>query len=273
MSNRFVGIFLVGCLIATLRGPVVQAQQQQPRVEFEVAVITSARAGAQGNSFEIAPGGERFTATNAPLRVLIMMAYGVADWQVSGGPGWMNSKYFDIEAKPERPASRDQIFQMLRSLLSDRFQLKLHEETRDVPVYVLANPGKAYGLHQNRSGDNLRVETGEKGQILFHSFTMAQLAHYLSLRLRCEVSDKTALTGSYDFELLLKSDWPSPGDTAATGPTGDSARPSLADAVQDQLGLRLQMQKMPSDAEDAFGHTYNRCSRAAIRKLVLACKT
>ena len=179
MSSRFVGIFLIGCLIGIFQGPSALAQQQTPRVEFEVAVIKPARAGAQGNFFEIARGGERFTATNAPLRVLIMMAYGVADWQVSGGPGWMNSEYFDIEAKPERPASREQIFQMLQSLLSDRFQLKLHKETREVPVYVLAASGKAYGLHENPSGDSPRVEKGEKGQVVFHSFPMAQLARYL----------------------------------------------------------------------------------------------
>jgi uncharacterized protein (TIGR03435 family) len=225
MSSRFVGIFLVGCVLA---------QQQTPRVEFEVAVIKPARAGAQGNFFEIAPGGERFTATNAPLRVLIMMAYGVADWQVSGGPGWMNSEYFDIEAKPEHPASREQIFQMLQSLLSDRFQLKLHKETREVPVYILAETGKAYGLHENRAGETPRVERGEKGQIVFHSFPMVQFARYLSLRLRRDVSDKTTLPGSYDFELSLTSETPSPGD--------------ITDAVQDQLGLRLQMQKASSDA-------------------------
>ena len=226
MSNRFVGIFLVVCLSAL-------AQQQTPRVAFEVAVIKPARAGAQGNFFEIAPGGEKFTATNAPLRPLIMMAYGVADWQVSGGPGWMNSEDFDIEAKPERPASREQIFQMLRSLLSDRFQLKLHKETREVPVYILAAAGKTYGLHENRSGDNPRVDRGEKGQVVFNSFPMTQLARYLSLRLRHDVIDKTTLAGNYDFELLF-TETPSPGD--------------ITDAVQDQLGLRLQQQKAPSEA-------------------------
>jgi uncharacterized protein (TIGR03435 family) len=248
MSNPFVGVFLVACLIGALPGPSALAQQQTPRAEFEVAVIKPARAGAQGNFFEIAPGGERFTATNAPLRVLIMMAYGVADWQVSGGPGWMNSTYFDIEAKPEHPGSREQIFQMLRSLLSDRFQLKLHKETREVPVYILAAAGKAYGLHENRSGDNPRVEKGEKGQIVFHSFPMAQLARYLSLRLRHEVTDKTMLPGSYDFELLFTPDMPSPSDVTTTTPPGDSSRPSLPDAVEDQLGLRLQLQKALSDA-------------------------
>jgi uncharacterized protein (TIGR03435 family) len=247
MSNRFVDIFLVGCLIGTFHGPSAPAQQQTPQVEFEVAVIKPARAGAQGNFFEIKPGGERFTATNAPLRVLIMMAYGVADWQLSGGPRWMNSAGFDVEAKPERPASREQIFLMLRSLLSDRFQLKLHKETREVPLYILAEAGKAYGLSENRSGDSPRVERGEKGQIVFHSFQMAQLARYLSLRLRHDVVDKTALKGSYDFELLFTPDTPSPSDITTTGPPADSRGPSLPDALQDQLGLRLQLQKASSD--------------------------
>jgi uncharacterized protein (TIGR03435 family) len=233
MSNRFVSIFLMGCVIGTFRGPIAQAQPQTPRVEFEVAVIKPAKTGAQGNSFEIPPGGEQFTATNAPLKVLIMMAYGVADWQVSGGPSWMNSACFDIEAKPEHPAGREQIFQMLRSLLSDRFQLKVHKETREVPLYILAQAGKTYGLHENRSGDRLRVDRGEKGQIVFHSFPMAQLARYLSLRLRRDVVDKTMLTGNYDFELLFADDMPSPGD--------------ITDAVRDQLGLQLQVQKASSD--------------------------
>ncbi len=247
MRNRRAEIFLLGCLVGVAGGRNALAQQPPSRLEFEVAVIKPARAGAQGNFFEIPPGGERFTATNAPLRVLIMMAYGVADWQVSGGPGWMNSKYFDIEAKPEHPTSREQIFQMLRSLLSDRFQVKLHRETREVPRYVLTESGKTDGLHENRSGDGPRVERGEKGQIVFHSFPMAQLARYLSLRLRSDVADKTMLAGRYDFELLFTTDTPSPGDTTTTGPPGDSGRPSLVDAMQDQLGLRLQLQKGVSE--------------------------
>jgi uncharacterized protein (TIGR03435 family) len=223
-NNRLVGIFLIAGLI----GPSVLAQS------FEVAVIKPARPGAQGSSFEIPPGGERFTATNTPLRPLIMMAYGVADWQVSGGPGWINSEDFDIEAKPEQPASREQIFQMLRSLLSDRFQLKSHKETREVSVYILTAAGKASGLHENPSGDSPRVERRENGQIAFHGFSMAQLAHYLSLRLRNEVTDKTMLTGNYDFELLFTPEIPSPND--------------ITDAVQDQLGLRFQQQKASADA-------------------------
>ncbi len=221
MNNRVAAVFLVACLI----GPSVLAQ------DFEVAVIKPAKPGAQGSFFEIPPGGERFTATNTPLRVLVMMAYGVADWQVSGGPGWMNSENFDIEAKPDHPATREQIFQMLRSLLSDRFQLKLHKETREVPTYTLTVTGKANGLHESRSGDNPRVEKSENGQTIFHSFTMAQFTHYLSLRLRREVTDKTTLSGSYDFELSFTSDTPQPGE--------------ITDAIQDQLDYAFNSNRHP----------------------------
>src|SRR6185437_9242410 len=223
MISRFAAIFLVVCLIV----PSALAQG------FEAAVIKPAKPGAPGNFFEIPPGGERFTATNVPLRALIMMAYGVADWQVSGGPSWMNSKYFDIEAKPDHPATREQIFQMLQRLLSDRFQLKLHKETKETPVYILTAAGDANSLHESRAGDSPRVEKGANGQTIFHSFTMAQLTHYLSLRLRREVTDRTMLAGTYDFELSFASEIPQPGD--------------ITDAIQDQLGLRLQMQKTFAD--------------------------
>ncbi len=78
------------------------------------------------------------------------------------------------------------------------------------------------------------MERGEKGQVTFHSFPMAQLARYLSLRLRRDVTDKTTLAGSYDFELLFTPETPLPSD--------------ITDAVQDQLGLRLQLQKASSEA-------------------------
>ena len=78
---------------------------------------------------------------------------------------------------------------------------------------------------------------------------MAQLARYLSLRLRCEVTDKTMLAGTYDFELLFAApDNSSPGDITITPPAADSSRPPLPEAVQDQLGLRLQLQKAASEA-------------------------
>ena len=90
-------------------------------------------------------------------RLLIMTVYGVTDRQVSGGPNWVNSEYYDIEAKAQHPAGREQILQMLQALLSDRFRLKLRKETREIPIYALAGDGKGYGLRESKSWDRPRV--------------------------------------------------------------------------------------------------------------------
>jgi uncharacterized protein (TIGR03435 family) len=83
-------------------------------------------------------GGGRLTATSVPLRLLILSAYGVQDFQLVGGPSWQTSRRFDIAAKAENPAATPkQLMEMLKPLLADRFQLKTHTETREVPIGVL----------------------------------------------------------------------------------------------------------------------------------------
>ena len=78
----------------------------------------------------------RLTA-DAPVQLLMQNAYAVQPFQIAGGPDWINSEHYEIEAKADGKASRDQIFLMLQSLLEDRFQLKIHRETRQLPVYAL----------------------------------------------------------------------------------------------------------------------------------------
>src|ERR1044072_8116316 len=82
-----------------------------------------------------APNG-RLTATNVPLRVLVRMAYGVQDFQIDGGPSWQLSQRFDITAKAEdgSPATMTAMLPMLKTLLAERFKLKVHSETREMPV-------------------------------------------------------------------------------------------------------------------------------------------
>jgi len=87
------------------------------RLVFDVASIRPSKNTTNGNVVEIAPGGQRFTATNAPLKLLVMTAYDVNVRQVAGGPGWLNSEFFDVEAKAEHPASRQQIHLMQQRLM------------------------------------------------------------------------------------------------------------------------------------------------------------
>jgi hypothetical protein len=106
--------------------------QQAARPEFQVASIKPNTAvGARGMGVRALPGG-RLTTTNAPLMMLIQNAYSVQASQVVGGPSWINSDGYDIEAKPESNTDREHMWLMLQSLLADRFKLTLHRETREL---------------------------------------------------------------------------------------------------------------------------------------------
>jgi uncharacterized protein (TIGR03435 family) len=235
------GPILLGLVTPTHAQTIVSAPR---RLVFDVASIKPSKNSANGNVVDIAQGGQRFTATNAPLRLLIMMAYDVNVRQISGGPGWLNSDCYDIEAKPERPASREQIRLMLQSLLADRFNLKLHKETRELPMYVLTAENYQSHLHENKAGGEPHIRRGRNGQTVFENAPIFQLTWFLSLRLRREVLDKTGLKGNYDFELAWIPDVPGRGD-GADNPAPDPTGPSVFAALHEQLGLRLTATKGP----------------------------
>ena len=104
-------------------------------------------------SIQPQPGG-RLTISNGNLRMLIRFAYNVDDTQISGGPPWIDSDRYDIVAKGEGDATTDQLRQMLQTLLSDRFCLKIHRESKELPVYNLVVA---------KSGAKLKQVEGEMG--------------------------------------------------------------------------------------------------------------
>src|SRR6266853_1924352 len=122
------------------------ASPQTPVPEFEVASVKRSDA-TFGSSFRFLRGG-RLSAMSW-VKQLIQIAYGVEDYQVSGGPDWLKTDRYDIEAKAASTnADRNEMLPMLKSLLADRFKLQLREEPRDVPVYHLV---------VDRSGPKLRA--------------------------------------------------------------------------------------------------------------------
>jgi uncharacterized protein (TIGR03435 family) len=141
-------------IFGLLNAPQGRAQSPTPSADaappaFEVASIKPNKAGGRG--LMIRNGPARFNATDIAVRMLIHMAYGIQDFQISGGPAWLNSDRFDIEAKtggpPEkepwklneeqRKAFMERRRLMMQALLADRFQLKTHRETKELPVYAL----------------------------------------------------------------------------------------------------------------------------------------
>src|SRR5205085_2994516 len=131
-------LLLVSVGIAAAAGPIAvglmsahptQAQSQATApVSFEVASIKANHSVDQGSS--INPTPEMFRATNVPLQLLIQAAYSVRSFQVSGGPGWINTEKYDITARTAGTVPVAQMVLMLRSLLESRFNLKVHRETK-----------------------------------------------------------------------------------------------------------------------------------------------
>src|SRR5689334_560377 len=126
-----------------------------PSLTFEVASVKPSAPDARGMSIQIQPGGG-LRVSNATLRLLLTFAYDVREFQLSGGPGWIGSEHYDIVARPDRSESAEttpvdprkmsdgemktmaeQIRERLRALLAERFQLTVHRETKEAPIYVL----------------------------------------------------------------------------------------------------------------------------------------
>jgi uncharacterized protein (TIGR03435 family) len=168
------------------------------------------------------------------------LAYGVQAAQISGGPSWIRSEGFDIEAKTDNPQvatkkqMEEQVGPLFRHLLEDRFQLKVHRETRQSPVYSLV---------AGKNGARLKTSTAESatmnnsmhdGRMVLQAegVQMAGLVALLAKQLGRPVADKTGLAGKYDLRL----EW-----SPELGP--DSTAGSIFSALQEQLGLKIETVK------------------------------
>jgi uncharacterized protein (TIGR03435 family) len=207
-----------------------------------------------------------------PLKEMIVIAYRIQPFQISGGPPWFDSARYDIVAKPETKPKKDDLQLMLQSLLADRFQLKIRRETRELPVYAMAlarKDGKlGPQLIESKEGactppDPTRMppppEPGKPptlfcGQMMMSprhltvvSAPVANMIPMLSRMLGRTVIDKTGLTGKFDITM----DWtPDEGQAMqlppdAPKPSQTDTGPSIFTAMQEQLGLKLESQKGP----------------------------
>jgi uncharacterized protein (TIGR03435 family) len=208
---------------------------------FEVASVKLTPTENAGNfqpSITLFPPGGSFRKTNTTLKMLVQLAYSVQEYQVSGGPSWVNFDRYDVEAKSERSANRDEVLRMIQTLLADRFQLKLHRETNEGPIYELAlgrNGSKLSSVPDSSSADvRIGRYTGRR--------SMAQLAQYLGSIVGRPVVDRTGLTGIFDIRLEFT---PELVPIGPNGPIVDPNGPSIFTALQEQLGLRLESGKGP----------------------------
>lgn len=237
----------------------VAAAGAQPPSGFDVASIKPSDPSSTRTQIGVAPGGV-FNAKNVTLRLLIGQAWDLRDFQISGGPGWIDADHYDIMAKsPEFNVSEDDLRKMtdeqrnsfqdkvrhdLQLLLEDRFQLHTHRETRDLPVYTLTIAKNGSKLQAPANTDvtatSLRIRRTDAGltEVTGKNTPLANLVKSLSSQLNRTVLDQSGLTGRYDFTVTF-----TPNLDAAQQP--DTAGPSLFTALEEQLGLRLDSKKGP----------------------------
>ena len=238
MRRIGLGFFLGISLTSIAALTAAQAPAQKPM--FEVASIRPANSGRPGMSMQTEVG--RFKAINVTVSFLIQYAYGIKDFQLSGGPGWMASDKFDIDAKGEAKTGDREFPPMMRTLLADRFQLKFHQETKTLPVFdlVVAKDGPKFSRAPETAQGGTR---GNPGQLTISKGTMASLVSTLSNILHKKVIDKTGLTGEYEMKLKWTPDDFQPPPLRPNVPPPNPNTPSIFTAIQEQLGLKLESSK------------------------------
>jgi len=224
MMNRPIAALLYAALTLpaypqTAQGPV-----------FEVATIKRASAeeiAAGTSGIPTRPG--RVTGINVILKRCIVGFYHTGPGQVLGGPNWIDTDRFHIEAKASEPVIDDSILEtMFRNLLADRFHLAVHSETRRLPALVLEIGKHQPALERAEGGDS--VTDAGHGRIALGNSTMDALAERLARATEMPVVNETGLDGIFNLKLVWTPDTDHP---RSDGP------PSLPTAIAEQLGLRL----------------------------------
>jgi uncharacterized protein (TIGR03435 family) len=264
--------------ILLLAGLLAGQSPADTKLSFEAATIKPNATGENRVAIQRQPGG-RFMTTGANLKILMGLAYSVRDFQIIGGPAWMNTDRWNVEARaqekdvpllsgPIDPTGPNPFLSMVQSLIEDRFQLKMHRETRELPVYELIEAKGGAKLKLSDDQTPLRFpERGApppplpqrgapmprggmrmgRGDLEATGVPLANFIQALSQQLGRPVIDKTGLKGLYDFKLQWTPE-PGQGPVVPGGPEPPpppADGPSIFTAIQEQLGLRLESTKGP----------------------------
>lgn len=267
---------VIGTAVALAASAILAQAPTEPKLSFEVASI---KPSPTGNNFVRIGGGVgngRFNADNVTLKILIQDAYRVREFQVLGGPSWIASDRWNVEGKaedgsipplagPPDPTAPNPMSMMLQSLVEDRFQLKIHKETRELPIYTLAvgkdgsklkavdaparpapgqtpppppppTIGRGGGLPANFTpapGMVMMMPGGLAGSAM----SMAMIINVLSGQLGRPVIDKTDLKGYYDVRLQFAPESaPGGGPFGFGGPGGPGGPSAPPPGASDPLG-------------------------------------
>ena len=284
-------------LLTLCASAVTLARQPAESPAFDVATV-KVNASGPGPSLGLMrlPGGRLF-AQNLPLRELIRAAYGLEDSQLEGGPGWLRTTRFDVEARTGGTVTVETARAMTRRLLAERFRLAAHTETRQLPIYelVMARADRSPGRSLRASGKEcgpvtlpaglpaappppagagMPITPGGfqcpsgllPGHLSLRSLDMSAFASVLWRRLfQRPVLDRTGLSGQFDIDLTYLPELETingrPASENPALPAQILEAPSIFTAVQEQLGLKLESATGPG------GRARHRSRGAAHREL------
>jgi uncharacterized protein (TIGR03435 family) len=200
---------------------------------FEVASVKIAKPSA-GRTGHAVSNGDRVSFTNTTVKNALARAFQVTGYQIDG-PDWILTERYDIEARAPENTPKEQLPLMLQALLTDRFQLKLHRENREMPVYELtAGKGELKLEKGDEGGATIEMSNGRKAK----NTSMAQLAQFLAGMVQRPVFDKTGLQGAYNFALPMSM------EELGGVSNPDVTAPSIF-TIMEELGLKLESLKVP----------------------------
>jgi uncharacterized protein (TIGR03435 family) len=253
-------------MIASIAIMLVASAIAQP--QFEVASIKPSPPGTLNGGMSGGPGTKDpglFTCENVDLLSLVIVAYDIPRYRFSG-PDWLRSTRFNISAKIPEGTTKEQFRSMQQSLLVERFKLTLHHENKEMQMYDLVvgkNGPKITQSPENpppadpdapspppgppkldKDGFPIPPIVGRQWRTAmagrrmvqpFYDATMDRFAAYLANSIGRPVNDATGLKGKYDFNLKWVLDW--------GGPPTDDSSPTIFEALQQQLGMKLESKK------------------------------
>ena len=232
-SALFTALCLTGGAMAAAEFEVASVKQLDRSLqpgELDLSFV-----GTSGKPFKIF--GNRITIQGT-LRRLIAAAYGVKDYQISTAPGWADSLVYDVAAKSEGDATptQEQVRPMLQALLADRFQLKLHHDTKELPVYHLIQAKKTSAFHPALPDEtfswNLTPGPGGTQRSKATKESIGDFVQLTGVSADRPLIDKTGLTGDIDYEILINYE-------------GARTQVDVNRAIKDQLGFKLETAKNP----------------------------
>ena len=219
---------------------------------FEVATIKPSQPDEEPS---VRVEGTRLVTANKSLVDLMMFAYGIHSLQIMDGPEWLKTEKFDVVVQPSLPGrpSTAQMRSIVQKLLADRFKLVFHHAQKELPVYriVTAKGGpKLTPTTEEERASNTAAIGIAAGQMTVRNATLSEFASLMQryVRLDRPIVDHTGIAGKYDFKLIWTPDFSQFDGNPPPGPAReDENAPSLYTAIQEQLGLKLEAAREPTD--------------------------